>query len=117
MNEETRQRAIRLLGLGVRSRGAVVGLEQVREAAKKGKLAFAAVAPDVSQNSLDKLVPLLQAKRIRFTQDIPAAALGAVAGRATTAAIGVTDRNLAKGLRDLIWPRGGRTESGPDQEQ
>lgn len=116
MNDATRQRVIRLLGLGVRSRGAVVGVEQVRAAARKGTVAFVAVAPDVSQNSLNKLVPLLEARRISFTQEIPSAELGALAGRTTTAAIGVTDVQLAKGIRELIWPRRSGS-SGPDQAQ
>ena len=38
----------------------VVGVEQVREAAKRNKVVLAVVAIDASQNSLDKIVPLLQ---------------------------------------------------------
>ena len=105
MNDDTRQRVIRLLGLGVRSRGAIVGLELVRNAARKGKLGFVAVAHDVSKNSLDKLVPLLEARRISFIQEISAEELGLLAGRPKTAAIGVTDAQLAKGIRDLVRDR------------
>ena len=102
MNEDKRQRVIRLLGLGVRSRGALVGLEMVRNAARQGKVGFVAVAHDVSKNSLDKLVPLLQARQISFMQDISSEELGLLAGRPRTAAIGVTDAQLAKGIRDLV---------------
>ena len=61
MNAEATRKLLGLVGLGVRGRLAVVGVEQVRDAAKKGKLALAVVAPDASRHSLDKVVPLLRA--------------------------------------------------------
>jgi ribosomal protein L7Ae-like RNA K-turn-binding protein len=102
VNDAARQRLLRLIGLGVRSRGAVVGVQQVREAAKKGSLAYAVIAPDASPNSLDKLVPLLRARRIRFADAVSAAELGAAVGRESTAAVGIVDRQLAKGIRDVV---------------
>jgi ribosomal protein L7Ae-like RNA K-turn-binding protein len=102
VNDAARQRLLRLIGLGVRSRGAVVGVQQVRQAAKKGDLAFAVIAPDASPNSLDKLVPLLRARRIRFADAVSAAELGAAVGRQSTAAVGIVDRQLAKGIRDVV---------------
>ncbi len=102
MNDLARQRLLRLIGLGVRSRGAVVGVQQVRQAAKQGDLAFAVIAPDASQNSLDKLLPLLRARRIRFAGAVSAAELGAAVGRESTAAVGIVDRQLAKGIRDIV---------------
>ncbi|MDQ3950544.1 MAG: ribosomal L7Ae/L30e/S12e/Gadd45 family protein [Gemmatimonadota bacterium] len=102
MNDVAKQRLLRLIGLGVRARGAVVGVQQVRQAAKKGNLAFAVVAPDASRNSLEKLVPLLRARRIRFADVVSAAELGAAVGRESTAAVGIVDRQLAKGIRDIV---------------
>src|SRR3954469_7501054 len=96
------ERILRLVGLGIRSRGAVVGVEQVRENARSGKLAFAVVASDASKNSLEKLLPLLRARRINFIEVPSAAALGAAVGRDKTAAIGVLDRQLANGIRALM---------------
>jgi ribosomal protein L7Ae-like RNA K-turn-binding protein len=101
---------LRLVGLGVRSRGAIVGVEQVRLAASKNKVAFAIVAADVSKNSLDKIVPLLNARRVRFVEVPSASELGNVVGRQTTAVVGIVDRQLAKGIRDLV-------ESGPSKAQ
>lgn len=106
------ERILRLVGLGIRSRGVVVGVERVREAAKGGKLAFAIVASDASRNSLDKLLPLLRARRINFIEVPSAAELGAVAGRDLTAAVGVVDRQLANGIRALT-----RTGSGRASEE
>ena len=94
-------RIFRLLGLGVRSRGAVVGVKQVREAARRNTLQYAVVAGDASTNSLDKVVPLLNARRVNFIEVPSAAALGAAVGRDQTAVVGITDRQLAAGIRRL----------------
>jgi hypothetical protein len=78
VNEAAERRVLGLVGLGIRARNAVVGVEQVRMAARKGKLALALVeGPD-------------------------AAALGSVAGRESTAAIGITDAALARGVRKVF---------------
>jgi ribosomal protein L7Ae-like RNA K-turn-binding protein len=102
MNAVAVQRLLRLIGLGVRSRGAVVGVQQVREAAKRNKLALAVVASDASPHSLDKVVPLLNARRVRFVEVPSASELGAAVGRDQTAAVGITDRQLAAGIRNLM---------------
>jgi ribosomal protein L7Ae-like RNA K-turn-binding protein len=109
---------LRLLGLGVRGRGAVVGVERVREAAAKGQLALAVVAPDASRHSLDKVLPLLAAKRVAIVEGPSAVVLGHAVGRETTAAVGVTDRNLARGIQKVLaaaslrWPESGAADAG-----
>jgi ribosomal protein L7Ae-like RNA K-turn-binding protein len=102
LNEAAERRVLGLVGLGIRARNAVVGVEQVRMAARKGKLALAIVAPDASPHSLKKLLPLLKATGTRVVQGPAAAALGAVAGRDSTAAIGIIDRSLASGVRKVF---------------
>ena len=97
-----RAKVLRLVGLGIRGRGAILGVEQVREGAKKNKVAFAIVAMDASRHSLDKIVPLLNARRVRFVEVPSAAELGGAVGRETTAVVGIVDRQLAKGIRDLV---------------
>ncbi len=64
MDENATRRVLGLVGLGVRGRNAVVGVERVRQAAMSGKLRLAIIASDASHNSLDKVVPLLAAKRV-----------------------------------------------------
>lgn len=91
-----------LVGLGVRAHNATAGVEQVRAAAKKGTVVLALVASDASRNSLDKLVPLLRARRIPIIEGLAASALGAAAGRAPTAAIGILDRSLAQGILGVM---------------
>lgn len=92
------EKALRLIGLGVRARNAVVGVDRVRDAAKNGTLYLAAVAPDASVHSQEKVRPLLAARRVRVLDVFSAADLGHVAGREGTAAVGVTDPNLARGI-------------------
>src|SRR3990172_4180150 len=75
------RRLLGLIGLGMRGRNVVVGVEQVRVAARKGALALAVVAPDASANSLKKIVPLLAALRIPELRGLGAAKLGAAEGR------------------------------------
>ena len=93
-----------LLGLGARGRLVVVGVEQVREAAKRGKLRLAVVAPDVSRHSKDKMLPLLKARHVTIVEGPSASALGAAVGRETTAVVGIVDRDLARGIRAAWSP-------------
>ena len=102
LSAHDRGRLLRLIGLGVRGRGAIVGVEQVREGAKKNKVAYAIVAMDASRHSLDKVIPLLNARRVRFVEVPSAAELGGAVGRETTAVVGIVDRQLAKGIRQLV---------------
>jgi hypothetical protein len=97
---ETVPKLMGLIGLGLRGRLAVVGVQRVREAAVRGRLALAIVAPDASRHSLDKVVPLLDARRIRRVRGPAMAQLGA-------AAVGIVDRQLANGIRALVEPKGG----------
>jgi ribosomal protein L7Ae-like RNA K-turn-binding protein len=98
------RRLLGLIGLGVRARRAVVGVQQVREAARRGKLRLAVIAPDASRHSLDKVVPMLRAKRIRLVSGPTATALGAAVGREATAAVGIVDRDLADGILAIAEP-------------
>ena len=102
MNEVDQRKLLRLVGLGVRGRGAVVGVDQVREAVMRGKLSLAVIAPDASRHSLDKVVPLLNARRVQVLEAPSASALGAAVGREATAVVGIVDANLARGIRELV---------------
>lgn len=104
MDDATRRRLLGLLGLGVRGRNVLVGVDRVREAAKNGELRVAVVAADVSKNSREKIDGLLKAKGVP-TLEVPSAVeLGEVAGRESTAVIGVVDPQLAKGILALAHP-------------
>ena len=113
--EQTR-RLMGLVGLGYRARNAVVGVQMVRDAAMRGRLKFAIVAPDVSRHSLDKLVPLLTAKRIRFVMGPSGEELGRAVGRESTAAVGIVNGQLARGMRALLEAAGADTAQGKSAE-
>ena len=80
----------------------MVGVERVRDGIRKDKVALVIVATDASRNSLDKVVPLLNARRVRFIEVPSATELGGVAGRESAVVVGIVDRQLAKGLRQLV---------------
>jgi len=100
--EPVRRKVLGLLGLGVRGRNVVVGAERVRLDAMKGTVQLAIVATDVSRHSLDKVVPVLRARRVQIIEWHSAAELGAAVGRDTTAAVGIVDQGLARGIRGAV---------------
>lgn len=110
MDDAVTRQVLRLVGLGVRSRGAVVGVERVREAARRDKVALAVLATDASKHSLSKVVPLLAARRVRVVSLAKSVDLGHAVGREQTAVVGIVDRQLAQGIREL-------TDSAPERSQ
>jgi ribosomal protein L7Ae-like RNA K-turn-binding protein len=79
----------------------VVGVEQVRVEAKRGTVQLAIVAHDASRHSREKVVPLLRAKGVDVIDVLSADELGAAVGREQTAAVGITDAELARGVRAI----------------
>lgn len=106
----TERQLLGLVGLGLRARTAVVGVDRVRDAARRGRLALAIVAPDAARNSLDKVLPLLTAKHVEIVMGPGAGSLGAAAGRESAATIGILDPHLARGVRRIVHGKrpGGR---------
>ncbi|HVZ48532.1 MAG TPA: ribosomal L7Ae/L30e/S12e/Gadd45 family protein [Gemmatimonadaceae bacterium] len=102
MTDVERARVKALLGLGLRARTVVVGVQQVRHAAAKGQVALAVVADDASAHSRAKVVPLLGARRVQVVGGVTAAWLGEVVGREATAAVAVVDAGLARGIREAV---------------
>ena len=111
MDEQVRRKLASLIGLGLRGRNVVVGVEQVRIAAVKNRLAYALIAPDASRNSLEKVVPLLNARRVRFADALSAAELGAAVGRESATAVGIVNGTLARGIRELAEGASAESES------
>ena len=105
MDSVIRRKVLGLVGLGIRGRRAVVGVQQVRDAARRGKLKLALVAGDASKNSMDKVVPLLTARGVAMIDDLTSADLASITGRDSVAAIGVIDGGLAKGIESAIGGR------------
>jgi ribosomal protein L7Ae-like RNA K-turn-binding protein len=80
----------------------IPGTERVREAARSGKLHFALVASDLSDNSRDKLLPLLNARQIPYAVVSDRDALGGAVGRAPLSALGITEKKLADRVEELL---------------
>jgi ribosomal protein L7Ae-like RNA K-turn-binding protein len=102
VDDAATRRVLGLLGLGLRGRLVIIGVDRVREAAGKGSLRLAIVARDASKNSLDKVVPLLEAKRVRMIYVDSSAVLGGAVNREATTVIGIVDAHLAKGIRAIV---------------
>ncbi len=102
LDETARRKVLGLLGLGVRGRLVVVGAERVRVEALKGAVQLAVVASDVSRHSLDKVLPVLRARHIEVIDWPSSADLGNAVGRDTTAAVGIVDQALARGIRGAV---------------
>ena len=102
LGEPARRKVLGLIGLGARGRLLVVGAERVAIEAGKGKVVLAVVASDVSRHSLEKVVPVLRARRVEVVEWPSAAELGGAVGRETTAAIGIVDQALAHGIRAAV---------------
>jgi ribosomal protein L7Ae-like RNA K-turn-binding protein len=98
MDAFVRRKVLGLVGLGIRGRLAVVGVQQVRDAARRGKLKLALVAGDASKNSLDKVVPLLTARGVTMIEGLGSADLAAACGRESVSVVGVLDAGLAQGI-------------------
>jgi ribosomal protein L7Ae-like RNA K-turn-binding protein len=98
MDAVIERKVLGLLGLGVRGRLALVGVDRVKEAVKKNEVRVAVVAADASENSREKILPLLVARGVPTIEVPSAAALGQAAGKETTAVIGVIDAQMAKGI-------------------
>ena len=110
IDDAAKRKILGLAGLGIRGRLAVVGVQQARDAAKRGRLKLALVANDASQNSLDKVASLLSAKGVTTLTDFTAAELGAVAGRESVAVIGVNDPGLSRGILAAVAGRDSEVE-------
>ena len=106
MEAVVRRKILGLVGLGIRGRLAVVGVQQVRDAAKRGKLKLALVAGDASRNSLNKVLPLLAARKVVVIENLTSADLATISGRVSVSAIGIIDAGLAKGIRSVLMADG-----------
>ncbi len=106
MDAHLARRLAGLLGLGARGRLVIAGVEMVREGLRNGTVELLIMAEDTAANSREKLLPLAVAKNIAVLEGPNAAVLGRAVGKEQVAAVGVTDRRLAKGIRELM-------ETGP----
>lgn len=104
MDEAQQRKVLGLLGLGMRGRLALVGVDRVREAVKSGKVFVAVVAKDASANARQKVDGLLAGRRVPTLEVDSAEELGRIAGKQSAAIVGVIDGKLAAGLLAIAKP-------------
>lgn len=85
------------------------GTQQVREKVRSGRVRFAVVANDLTPTGRDKLIPLLEGRKVSYAIRYRRDELGAAVGRGPLAAVGVTDGNMARRLQTLLSDEGGAT--------
>jgi ribosomal protein L7Ae-like RNA K-turn-binding protein len=68
---------------------------------KKNRWRSRSSAADAIAQQSGQIVPLLNARRVRFIE-VPSAAELAARGRESAAVVGIVDRQLAKGIRELV---------------
>lgn len=88
----------RLLGLGLRARGVVIGVAGVRAGLQRGSLGCVVLAADLSARTRDKVERLARARGVPVLRGPSAEQLGAGLGRPPVQAVGVSDASLARGL-------------------
>jgi ribosomal protein L7Ae-like RNA K-turn-binding protein len=93
---------LRMLGLAARAGATLPGTDRVREAARSGALEFTLVASDASDNSRNKLIPLLEARRIAYAVAFDRNELGGAVGKPPVSALGITDRKLATRVKEML---------------
>ena len=87
---------LRLLGLAARAGALVYGTDLVRRAVRAGKVRHAIVASDISDNTSEKLRPLLAKSGVTVIEGPDRGELGALVGRGPLSVIGITDAQLGE---------------------
>ena len=86
---------LRLLGLAARAGALVYGTDLVRRAVRAGDVHLAIVASDISENTSQKLRPLLASRTVAVIEGPDRGELGARVGRGPLSVVGVTDAEFA----------------------
>ncbi len=91
-----------LLGLAARARTVATGTESVRNAVRAGKAHRVILAEDAAAAQRQKLVPLLDARRVPYHIVLSQDDLGRALGRNPVSAVGLLDPNLARRVAELL---------------
>ena len=90
-----------LLGLAARAGKLVHGTDGTRRAVRDGEVRAVILAADTSPTQSQKLIPLLEARGVRFAVCLGRDTLGAALGRAAVSAVGITEQNFARRALEL----------------
>lgn len=103
-------RALGLLGMAARAGAIVTGTDRVRTAVRGGGLKLVLLATDASDNSREKLLPLLVARGVSHVIRYDRNELGAAVGRGPLSAVGLVDHALADRLQVLLRDSASRSD-------
>ncbi len=95
------KKALEILGLARRAGRTVHGDKGVRQAARSSQLQLIVVARDASENARARLPKALWSE-VAVVQCGSVATLGRAIGRGRTAVLGVTDRELASKVMQVL---------------
>jgi len=90
-----------LLGLGVRSRSIIAGVDAARRGLQSGDVHCVVMASDASDRAQDKVGRLARGKAVPVIVGPAAAELGSRLGLPPVMVVGVRDRALAEGILRL----------------
>ena len=85
-----------ILGLAARARALVHGTDMTRKAVREGEVRAVLLAADGSPAQAQKLIPLLEARKVPFHVCLSRDALGSAIGRGPVSAVGITNESFAK---------------------
>lgn len=91
-----------LIGLSARAGAIVPGTSAVRASVREGKVARVVLARDGAEGQRQKLIPLLDARRVPYHIAFTREELGAASGRAPVSAIGISNPGLASRVGELL---------------
>ena len=96
---------LRLLGLAARAGALVYGTDLVRRAVRAGRVRLAIVASDISDNTREKLRPLLEKEGVAVIDGPDRGELGALVGKGPLSVIGLEEGSFADRLLKGAAPR------------
>lgn len=91
-----------LIGLAARAGRVVSGTDPVRQKVRDGEVSLVILAADASPAQQGKLIPLMDARNVRYHRLSTREEIGAAIGRGPITAVGLADRNFAKRAAALI---------------
>lgn len=110
----------RLVGLARRAGQVVVGVRLTRDAVRDERAAAILVADDLATRRRDRWIARWREAGVPVYAGWSKDELGELTGRPAVAALTVTDRNIAAGLRELVEPpreSRRRTDREEDEER
>ena len=99
-------KVLSFLGLTRKSGNIVIGYNKNMEAVKVGKIKLLIVSPGAAQNTRDKFKGYSERYHVAYIEDFTPDELGYALGYEGIAVVGVSDRNMARKLKEQYNSKG-----------